>query len=179
MARRIGVVEVLDTEHPLHLVTPTFGRADRPVLEVDEEVPTFLGAFRPWDQARHEPGEGVVLVGRLLGLAADDQWRARLVDQDVVDLVDDGEVLAALDPLVELDDHVVAEVVEPELVVRAVGDVGGVGLAALDRAEVDQALVAGRVARLEDDEASWVIIPRLTPRKWNTGPIHCGSRRAR
>ena len=49
------------------------------------------------------------------------------------------------------DDHVVAQVVEAELVVRAVGDVGGVGLAAGDRAEVDQPLVARRVAGLEDE----------------------------
>ena len=86
----------------------------------------------------------------LLGLAGDDERRAGLVDEDVVDLVDDPEEALALDPLVELRDHVVAEVVEPELVVRAVGDVRGVGLAARDRLEVHEPLVVGRVARLVD-----------------------------
>ena len=43
----------------------------------------------------------VVLVGRLLRRPGDDQRRARLVDQDVVDLVDDGEVELALDVLLE------------------------------------------------------------------------------
>ena len=61
-----------------------------------------------------------------------------------------GEEALALDPLVELDDHVVAQVVEAELVVRAVRDVGGVGLLAGDRAQVDEALVGRREARFED-----------------------------
>ena len=99
----------------------------------------------------HEAGEREVEVGRFLGLAADDQRRPGLVDEDVVDLVDDREAALALDPLGEVRDHVVAEVVEPELVVRAVGDVGGVGVAAADRPEVDQALVGRRVAGLEHE----------------------------
>ena len=41
-----------------------------------------------------------------------------------VDLVDDGVVEAALDALAQLVHHVVAQVVEAELVVGAVGDVG-------------------------------------------------------
>ena len=61
------------------------------------------------------------------------------------------EAALALDPLVELGDHVVAQVVEAELVVRAVGHVGGVGLAPLDRAQVDEPLVVGRVAGLEQE----------------------------
>ena len=48
-----------------------------------------------------------------------------------VDLVDDREVVAALDHLAELVLHVVAQVVEAELVVGAVGDVAGIGLGAL------------------------------------------------
>ena len=72
----------------------------------------------------------VVLLGRLLGRAGDDQRRARLVDQDRVDLVDDREVELALHVLLERELHVVAQVVEAELVVRAVGDVGLVGLLA-------------------------------------------------
>jgi hypothetical protein len=74
-------------------------------------------------------------------LAGDDQRGAGLVDEDGVDLVDDGEVVSALDHLLLVDGHVVAEVVEAHLVVGAVGDVGGVGLAALLGREIvdDQA----------------------------------------
>ena len=107
-----------------------FGRADRLVLEVDEVVAALLLALGTLLEARHEPGEGEVQVGRFLGLAADDQRGPRLVDEDVVDLVDDREAALALHALVELEDHVVAQVVEPELVVRAVRDVGGIRLLA-------------------------------------------------
>jgi hypothetical protein len=64
---------------------------------------------------------------------------------------DDAEVALALDPLFELGDHVVAQVVEAELVVRAVRHVGGVRLAPGDRPQVDQALVVRGVAGLEHE----------------------------
>ncbi len=147
---RVGVVHVLDAEPALHLVDALFGRADGAVLEVDEVVAALLGALGAGLHARHEPGEREVQVGRLLGLAADDQRGPRLVDEDVVDLVDDREGAFALHALVELRHHVVAQVVEAEFVVRAVRDVRRVGLAARDRPQVDEALVVGRIARLED-----------------------------
>jgi len=57
--------------------------------------------------------------------------RARLVDQDGIDLVDDREDVAALDHVLHAILHVVAQIVEAELVVGAVGDVAVVGLLAL------------------------------------------------
>ena len=80
---------------------------------------------------RHQPVHDRVELGVLLGGPRDDQRRARLVDQDRVDLVDDREVELALDAALERELHVVAQVVEAELVVGDVGDVGAVGLAAL------------------------------------------------
>ena len=82
-------------------------------------------------QALHDAGEVVVDLGRRLRLAGDDERRPRLVDQDRVDLVHDRVGVAALDGPLEGDGHVVAEVVEPELGVRPVGDLGRVGLRAL------------------------------------------------
>jgi hypothetical protein len=78
-------------------------------------------------QCRDDRVDLQVELGLVLGLAADDQRRARLVDQDRVDLVDDGVAQAALHALADLVNHVVAQVVEAELVVRAVGHVGAVG----------------------------------------------------
>ena len=53
---------------------------------------------------------------------------ARLVDQDRVDLVDDREMMAgAATHLRDFVLHVVAQVVEAEFVVGAVGDVAGIG----------------------------------------------------
>ena len=68
----------------------------------------------------------VVQVDVVVGLARDDERRARLVDQDRVDFVDDRVVEAALHALRRLEHHVVAQVIEAELVVGAVGDVGRV-----------------------------------------------------
>jgi hypothetical protein len=82
-------------------------------------------------EALGDPGELLVPLGRLVGRAADDQRGAGLVDEDRVDLVDDGEVVAALHQLGRAPRHVVAQVVEAELVVGAVGDVLGVLHAAL------------------------------------------------
>ena len=67
-----------------------------------------------------------------------------LVDQDRVDLVDDRVGVTALDHVGDRPGHVVAQVVEPELVVRAVGDVAGVLLAPLLRRHVGQDAADGQ-----------------------------------
>ncbi len=68
-----------------------------------------------------------ILRSIVVGEAGDDQRRSRFVDQNVVDFVDDREVERPLnlDFLRRL--HVVAKVVEAELVIRSVRDVGVVG----------------------------------------------------
>ena len=81
---------------------------------------------------RSQPGElGVPEVRGAVGRARDDQRGAGLVDQDGVDLVDDGEVVTPLNQLVQRVRHVVAQVVEAVFVVGSVGDVGAVGGATL------------------------------------------------
>jgi len=55
-----------------------------------------------------------------------------------VDLVDDRVVVAALNAVVDAQCHVVAQVVEAELVVGAVGDVAGVGLAPFGRGHLGE-----------------------------------------
>jgi hypothetical protein len=94
--------------------------------------------------------------------AGDDQRRARLVDQDRVHLVDDGEAELTLQLVLQGEGHVVAQVVEAELVVGAVDDVGLVGEALLFLA------LAG--THDTDAEAEEVV---------DSGPIHCASRPAR
>ena len=63
-----------------------------------------------------------VKIGGFVPLTGNDQRCARFVDQDGVDLIDDGKVVAALNQIFFIDDHVVAQVVEAEFV-GAVGDV--------------------------------------------------------
>jgi hypothetical protein len=134
-----GLPEVLDPQDGLHVGHALLGEGDGLRLLVDDvvarllELRALLRLLLPGDagarlQLRDDLVDAVVLVGRLLGGAADDQGSAGLVDEDGVDLVDDGEVVAALDVHPQVELHVVAEVVEAELVVGPVGDVGAVGL---------------------------------------------------
>ena len=93
-------------------------------------------------------GELVVEVGGVGDLTRDDERRARLVDEDRVDLVDDRVVVAALGLVFARFAHVVAQVVEAELVVGAVGDVGAV----LNALHVGRVVVGEDHADLEPEE---------------------------
>ncbi len=75
-----------------------------------------------------------VKIRSVLGLAGDDERRARLVDQDRIHFVDDRVGEPPLHLLRNLVHHVVAQVVEAEFVVGAVGDVGTRRPPASDRA---------------------------------------------
>ncbi len=123
--RRVrGLVEVLDAQLVLDELDAQFVHADGALLDVDLVVDVLL-------HQRRQPGELGVPVRSAVGRPGDDQRGAGLVDQDGVDLVDDGEVVPALHAVLEAHGHVVAQVVEAELVVGAVGDVGVVGGAPL------------------------------------------------
>ncbi len=82
-------------------------------------------------QFRDEDVDAVVELGAVVERAGDDQRRPRLVDQDRVHLVDDGVVVAALHHLELGIFHVVAEIVEAEFVIGAVGHVASILLAPL------------------------------------------------
>ena len=79
--------------------------------------------------------QGLVLLVHLvvaLGRGTtDDERRTGVVDQDGVNLIDDGIVVLALHEVGGRHGHVVAEVVEAKLVVGTKGDIGLVGAAAL------------------------------------------------
>ncbi len=119
------LVEVVDAEVVLDLLDAGLEHADGALLLVDLVV----------DVRRELEGEARELGEPAVGLAGcgagDDERGAGLVDEDRVDLVHDRVVVAALHHVGRLPRHVVAQVVEAELVVRAVGDVGGVLLATL------------------------------------------------
>ena len=101
------VVEVVDPERALDRVERGLRRRHRLVLLVVEVVGArelgLVLALRGLAgrglavQVAHDAGEVVVGLRGGLRLAGDDQRRARLVDQDRVDLVDDRVRMAALD----------------------------------------------------------------------------------
>ncbi|GBD16449.1 hypothetical protein HRbin26_01347 [bacterium HR26] len=135
------VVEALplgDAQQPLDPVDARLGERDVPVLEVD-------GVVHILAELAGDLGELVVAVHCILRRPGDDQRGARLVDQDVVHLVDDGVVQLALDDVLRPVDQVVPQVVEPEFVVRPVGDISQVRLAARDRPPVVEPVVRAGV----------------------------------
>ena len=126
------VVEVVDLQQALDRVDALVGQRRLVVFLVDPVVATLLDAvarvrFVAGLEARDDLVRDAVEPRVVLGRAGDDQRGPRLVDQDRVDLVDDREVQLALDEVLDPRLHVVAQVVEAELVVRPVGDVRLVG----------------------------------------------------
>ena len=90
----------------------------------------------------------ILLVVSVDGRAADDERRARFVNQDGVHFVHDGEIMAALDLFFLARGHaVVAQIIEAELGVRAVGDVAIVLLAADARRLVVQNAADGQAEK--------------------------------
>ncbi len=109
-----------------------FGEMRLLLLFVDREIagPFFLELLlEPRDQRVDLDVEVFVFFGG----TRNDQRRARFVDEDRVDFVDDREHEAALHFVVEAEREIVAQVVEAEFVVGAVGDVAAIGGALLGR----------------------------------------------
>ena len=66
-------------------------------------------------------------IGAVGSRPRDDQRGPGFVDQDRVDLVHDGEIVVALEDLVQLGLHIVAQIVKTQLVVCGVGHVTAIG----------------------------------------------------
>ena len=142
MAQRhiVGVGQVLDVEERLGFFDAGLGQGSGLALFVHDVIAVYLllglDLVVQLDdntlfQRLGKVVRALVHHAGILALAADDQRGTGLVDQDGVDLVHDGKRMAALHHVGLVDDHVVAQVVKAELVVRAVGDVGLVGLLAV------------------------------------------------
>ena len=112
------LVQVVDAEVVLDLLDAGLEHADGALLLVDLVVHARFEGLGDLGEL-HEPA-----VGLARGRTGDDQRRARLVDEDRVDLVDDRVEVTALDEVLLAPGHVVAQIVEAEFVVRAVRDVG-------------------------------------------------------
>ncbi len=99
-----------------------FGLLDQ-LLRLGDHVVDQRGLLAD-QQLDHRPHLAVAVVdGGVLHLPGDDKRRTGFVDQDRVHFVDDGVVVIAVNAVQGLLGHVVAEVVEPEFVGGAEGDV--------------------------------------------------------
>src|SRR5713101_6147052 len=148
------VIEVLDSEQLFDAGAALFRERDRAQLLIDRVV--LLG-LEPRDHAVHD----VIRIGRFLGSARDNQRRAGLIDKDRIDFVDDREVVLALDVILQAELHVVAQVVEPEFVVLAVGDVAVVRLLALRVSKSMDDASAKRVERRRQRRDEGLALARL------------------
>src|ERR1700733_2050669 len=139
----LGVGNIADAQHLLDFYPAFVGNRDAAMLFIDDVVARvllglagsdidFLTFFKLGDDAV-DPG---VLIGGLLAGSGNDERGAGFVDQDGIDFVDDGEIVSALHAVVQIELHVVAQIVEAELVVGAIGNIGGVGFTALLIVEV-------------------------------------------
>ena len=115
VVERVALEQTVGAQHLLHLLHAGFGQRHRALLLVD----LVVGLFQLGDVGV----DGVVEFRAIVEGAGDDQRGAGFVDQDRVHLVHDGEDVPALDHVLHPVLHVVAQVVEAELVVGAVGDV--------------------------------------------------------
>ncbi len=130
----LGIGDIAYPQHFFDFFPAIFGDGNRLVLFVDGVVagvdsdsrlrPGQVFASR---QLGNNPIHPVILVGRLLAGPADDQRRTRFVDQDRIHFVDNREAVCTLHAVAHVELHVVAQVVESKLVIRAVGDVGRIG----------------------------------------------------
>ena len=159
------VGEVLHAEPALRLAHARLGQvagllflvddvilAHRRQLLVGERVflpAVLLRLFAPL-QGADEAIRLFIQVGGFIARAGDNQRGARLVDEDGVHLVHDGEVVAALHHVLLVDHHVVAQVIKAHLVVRAVGHVAGIRRLALLLRQIVHDHAHGHAEEAED-----------------------------
>jgi len=132
-----GVVQIVDGEQTLGARHALIGERGGLRLLVDQVISRrLLVAVLVLDlltlgEPRDDDVDLVVEIDRNLRRTGDNERRPRLVNQDRVHLVDDRVDVLPLHHPFEIELHVVAQVVEAELVVGAVGDVGSVRFLAL------------------------------------------------
>src|SRR5579859_1197464 len=119
---RVG--KILQAEETLALAEALFRERGGAMLFVESVVNVL-------DEFGDDLVDLGVFVGGFFGGAGDNQRSARFIDENGIHFVNNGELVAGLDALREVVLHVVAEIVETELVVRAVSEIGAVSCFAL------------------------------------------------
>ena len=132
-------VDVVDAEALLDLLQALLSGGDGVLGLVHDEVSGRLHGLTGSEhvelglltlrEAAHGTGEVLVGAGALGARARDDERGARLVDENGVDLVDDGEGVIALDALAGAQNHVVAQVVKTKFGIGTVDDIALIGVA--------------------------------------------------
>src|SRR5882724_3387596 len=140
VVQAFAVAQQADLRHQLFdLLMAVFGQRRLFGFFIHGVVAGTVFDFLP-DQARDQRVDLDVQLGAFLRRTRNDQGGARFVDQDRIDFVHDGKGQFALYAILQTKREVVAQVIEAEFIVRAVGDVAG----------VRRALLVGRLSVLDD-----------------------------
>src|SRR5215831_13109256 len=148
VVERVALEQIPLVQHLLQSLVAELGKRHLALLLVDLHEPLALDLFLELllgvgglqlllnlgvlgNQMLYQLVNGDVELGAILDRAGDDERCARLIDQDRVNLVDDGIDVPPLHHLLGAHLHVVAQIVKSKLVVGAVSDVAAVLLTPL------------------------------------------------
>src|SRR3972149_4676743 len=90
----------------------------------------------------HKLGKFVVFIGRFSIRSGDNKGSSGLVNQNRVDLVNDGKVVPTLGHFIQGRNHIVPQVIKPEFVVGSVSNIRLVSFLSLGGVKVGQALIS-------------------------------------
>ncbi len=88
------------------------------------------------DEVGRDGVHDLVQLDAVVCLAGDNQRSARFVNQDGIHFIDNGKIQFALHFVVLVGNHIVAQVVEAEFIIGAVGDIGGIGVLTVERLHI-------------------------------------------
>ena len=138
--RAFGIVKRLLIRQQTRGVQPLF-QIVVALVGVGDVAGLFVQLEMCFGQVGDQQIDLLIKVAAVLRRARDDQRRARLIDQNRVDLVHDGKGMPALRHFLDAALHVVAQVIKAQLVIGRIGDVGavsglflGIGLIGIDHA---------------------------------------------
>ena len=135
------VVQISQPQQPLALAHAFFRQRGRAMLFIQRVIDVL-------NQLGNNLVDLEILVGGFFGRPGNNQRRPRLVDQDRVHFVHNRELVPALHATRQVVLHVVAQVIESELVVRAVGQIRRIGRPALHVVQVMHDHADGQSQRL-------------------------------
>src|SRR6516225_3799855 len=167
VVERVALEQIPLVQHLLQALVANLGERHLALLLVDLHEPLALDLFLELllgvgglqllfdlgvlaDQLLDQLVDGDVKLGAVLDRAGDDERGSRFVDQDRIDLIDDGVDVPALHHLLSAHFHVVAQIVESELIVGAVSNIAGVLLTPLVVVELVHDAADGEAQKLVD-----------------------------
>ncbi len=115
------IVEIVYVDDPFYLRNAVFSKVGRPCLLVYHKIFVSL-------ELVDEPVYLVIFIRRFLGRTGDDKRGSGLIDEDAVNLIDDGVVEFALNAFLKGIAHIISQVIKPELIIRAVCNIASIGL---------------------------------------------------